>query len=92
MFLSRAIKPSVCPLARCSRLARYLPLGAFDRARAERRNKLAQDIKALGENIGHGQQSLAQIHQSVETNLAVATHAETWSWKEVEANSPKKQK
>ncbi len=51
------------------------------KAMQERRNKLAQDMKALGENIGHGQQSLAQIHQSVETNLALATHAETWSWK-----------
>jgi hypothetical protein len=51
----------------------------------EHRNKLAQHMKALGENIGRGQQSLAQIHQSVETNLSLATHAETWSWKEVEA-------
>jgi hypothetical protein len=52
----------------------------------ERRNKLGQDMKALGENIGRGQQSLAQIHQSVETNLSLATHAEGWeSWKEVEA-------
>jgi hypothetical protein len=40
-------------------------------------------MKALGENMQRGQQSLAQIHQSVETNLSLATHAETWSWKEV---------
>ena len=53
----------------------------------ERRNKLAQDMKALGENIGRGQQSLAQIHQSVEMNLSLATHAEPWSWKEVEAKA-----
>jgi hypothetical protein len=53
------------------------------KAMQERRNKLAQDMKALGENIQRGQQSLAQIHQSVETNLSLATHAETWSWKEV---------
>ena len=32
-----------------------------------------------------GQQSLAQIHQSVETNLQLAKHAEEWSWKDVEA-------
>lgn len=51
----------------------------------ERRNKLAQDMKALGENIGRGQQSLAQLHQSVETNLQLARHAETWSWQDVEA-------
>ncbi len=63
------------------------------KAMHERRNKLAQDMKALGENIGCGQQSLAQIHQSVETNLSLAAHAETWSWKEVEAQqkvTPKK--
>lgn len=53
----------------------------------ERRDKLAQDTKALGENIGRGQQSLAQIHQSVETNLSLATHAETWEWKDVEAKA-----
>jgi hypothetical protein len=55
------------------------------KAMQERRNKLPQDMKALGENIGHGQQSLAQIHQSVDTNLSLATHAETWSWKEVDS-------
>jgi len=59
------------------------------KAMQERRNKLAQDMKALGENIGRGQQSLAQIHQSVETNLQLATHAETWEWKEVGAQLPK---
>jgi hypothetical protein len=36
--------------------------------------------------VGHGQQSLAQIHQSVETNLELATHAETWEWKEMESS------
>ena len=55
----------------------------------ERRNKLAQDIKALGENMQRGQQSLAQIHQSGESNLALSTHAETWSWKEVESEGDK---
>jgi hypothetical protein len=52
----------------------------------ERRNKLAHDMKALGENMQRGQQSLAQIHQSVETNVQLATHAEMWSWKEVESS------
>jgi hypothetical protein len=33
-----------------------------------------------------GQQSLAQIHQNVETNLSLATHAETWKWKEIETS------
>jgi hypothetical protein len=57
------------------------------KAMQERCNKLAQDINALGENMQRGQQSLAQIHQSVETNLALATHAETWQWKEVGGNT-----
>jgi hypothetical protein len=59
------------------------------KAMQERRNKLAQDMKALGKNIGRGQQSLAQIHQNVETNLSLARHAETWSWKEVATSSQK---
>jgi hypothetical protein len=54
------------------------------KAMQERRNKLAQDMQALGENIGRGQQSLTQIHQSVETNLQLAKHAEGWGWKEFE--------
>jgi len=49
------------------------------KAMQERRNKLAQDMKALAENMQRGQQSLAQIYQSVETNLQLAKHAETWS-------------
>jgi hypothetical protein len=48
-----------------------MPLGAFP-------------MKALGENMQRGQQSLVQILPSVETNLALATRAEMWSWKEVE--------
>ncbi|MGB8901405.1 MAG: hypothetical protein WCC90_20165 [Methylocella sp.] len=57
------------------------------KAMQERRNKLAQDMKALRENMQRGQQSLAQIHQSVETNLQLAKHAEGWGWKELEPKS-----
>jgi len=43
-----------------------------NKRKAMRRNKLAQDMKAIGENMQRGQQSLVQIHQSVETNLALS--------------------
>jgi hypothetical protein len=44
----------------------------------------ASPMKALGENIQRGQQSLVQILPSIETNLALATRVERWSRKEVE--------
>ena len=48
----------------------------------ERRNLIAQQMKLLGQNIQAGRQSIGQLHTSVETNLALAAHAETWGWKE----------
>jgi hypothetical protein len=29
-----------------------------------------------------GQQAMQNLYQSVESNLALAAHAETWGWKE----------
>ena len=55
------------------------------KAMQERRNALAQQMRVLGENIQAGQQSVAQLHQSAEVNLALATHAETWGWNETSA-------
>ena len=55
------------------------------KAMQERRNKLASDMKALEENMQSGQQSLAQLHQSAETSLSLAAHAETWSWEDIGA-------
>jgi hypothetical protein len=52
----------------------------------ERRHVVAQQINVLGQNIQSGQQTIAQLHTSVETNLALAEHAETWAWKEIEAS------
>jgi hypothetical protein len=58
------------------------------KAMQERRNVIAQQMKVLGENLKTGQQAFQQLHSSAETNLALAAHAETWGWKEVEAAAP----
>jgi hypothetical protein len=49
----------------------------------ERRNQLARDMKAIGENAQKGQQAMQQLLQSAETSLQLAKHAEEWEWKEV---------
>ena len=54
----------------------------------ERRNTLAQQMKLIGENAQQGQRSLEQLYASMESNLALAKHAEEWEWKEAEP-SPK---
>ena len=48
----------------------------------ERRNTLAQQMKLIGENAQQGQRSLEQLYASMESNLALAKHAEEWEWKE----------
>ena len=48
----------------------------------ERRNTLAQQMKLIGENAQRGQRSLEQLYASMESNLALAKHAEEWEWKE----------
>jgi hypothetical protein len=48
----------------------------------ERRNTLAQQMKVIGENAQQGQRSLEQLYASMESNLALAKHAENWEWKE----------
>lgn len=41
-------------------------------------------MQQIGKNVQQGQQALNGLHQSIESNLQLADHAETWSWKEVE--------
>jgi predicted GIY-YIG superfamily endonuclease len=48
----------------------------------ERCNTLAQQMKLIGENAQQGQRSLEQLYASMESNLALAKHAEEWEWKE----------
>jgi|GEM_PF-6837850 len=54
----------------------------------ERRNKIAQEMAFIGQNAQQGQKTLAQLHQSAESALSLAAHAETWEWEEVEAKMP----
>jgi hypothetical protein len=48
----------------------------------ERRNVLAKQIETVGINAGKLQKGMQQLYASVEQNLALAKHAETWEWKE----------
>jgi hypothetical protein len=49
----------------------------------ERRSVLADQMK-----FQEGQKSVNTLHGSIETDLALAKHAETWEWKEVETTRP----
>jgi hypothetical protein len=42
-------------------------------------------MKIISQNAQQGQQSLQQLYASMESNLALAKHAEEWEWKEVKA-------
>jgi hypothetical protein len=55
------------------------------KALQERRNTLAGQMNALGKAMQEGQRGLNGLHQSIEANLQLAKHAETWEWREVEA-------
>lgn len=57
------------------------------KALQERRNALTKEMEAIGQRHTQGQQALAGLYQSIETNLALATHAQTWEWKEVESTT-----
>lgn len=48
----------------------------------EKRNQLARLLQAFGNNMGTGQKAFEQLLQSIERALALAAHAEGWSWKE----------
>jgi hypothetical protein len=50
----------------------------------EKRDQLATAMKALAVNALAGQEATGNLRQSIETALALATHAEGWEWQEVE--------
>jgi len=54
------------------------------KAMQERRNVLAGQMKAIIENHQQGQQAMATLLQSAETNLALTAYAGEWNWTEVE--------
>jgi hypothetical protein len=35
-------------------------------------------------SVEEGQKAMRNLYQSIENNLALAKHAETWNWKEVQ--------
>jgi hypothetical protein len=69
--------------------------GAPDRHTVESRNKrkaiqkqrdaLLRAMKAIGENVQQGNRAIAELHRSVESNLALAKHAEEWGWAEAQS-------
>jgi hypothetical protein len=61
---------------------------AARKVKQERRNQLAQIMQALGTNMGQGQKALEQLQTSIDSNLSLATHAESWSWPEPKTDDP----
>jgi len=55
------------------------------KALQERRTRIASQMQALANNATEGQKAMQNLYASVETNLALAKHAEEWSWKEVKS-------
>jgi regulator of replication initiation timing len=47
-----------------------------------RRTTLIQSMEAIAKSANEGQKAMQQLYASVESSLALATHAEGWSWKE----------
>jgi chromosome segregation ATPase len=58
------------------------------KALQERRNALAKQKEALGRMIQQGNDAAANLYGNVEASLALAKHAETWEWKELESSNP----
>jgi uncharacterized protein (DUF3084 family) len=58
----------------------------------ERRDQIAQQLPLIAHNSQQGTQAMQQLLASVENNLALVKHAETWSWKEVETNTDRPDK
>jgi chromosome segregation ATPase len=59
------------------------------KALQERRTALANSLQALGQNATEAQRAMQNLYASVETNLALAKHAEGWAWREVGASDGK---
>jgi len=59
------------------------------KALQERRNGLTAQKEFLGKTIQDGQANANRLYGTIETHLALAKHAETWEWKEVEQSQAK---
>lgn len=49
---------------------------------------LAKQMQAIGASAHEGHKAMAQLYASVESSLALAAHAEGWSWKDIESQRP----
>jgi len=54
------------------------------KALQEHHNTIAKGMQLLQKNMQDGQRGLNELHQSIDANLQLAKHAETWQWKEVQ--------
>jgi hypothetical protein len=54
----------------------------------EKRKTLAAGMKLLKENLVGGQSAMQNLLQNMESNLALAKHAEGWGWKEMMMEQP----
>ena len=54
------------------------------KAMQERRNALSQQMQFVIKNHEEGQRAMRNLYQSIESNLALAKHAEKWEWNEVQ--------
>jgi hypothetical protein len=54
-----------------------------------RRDKLAQDMQVVIKSGQEGRQVMQRLLESIETNLKLAEHAKTWSWKEATPPPPR---
>jgi hypothetical protein len=52
--------------------------------RYRRRNVLAKQMEFIQQSAAELQRALQQLYANVEQNLALATYAETWEWKEMD--------
>jgi len=57
------------------------------KAMNERREELSKQMQFFQKSVEEGQKAMQTLYQSIENNLALAEHAETWSWKEIEAKN-----
>jgi hypothetical protein len=53
-----------------------------------KRDGLVKPQNLLAENMRQGQKAMQQLYVSAEQNLALAAHADGWSWKEVRTENP----
>jgi hypothetical protein len=56
----------------------------------QHRNDLAKQMQFFQKSVEEGQKAMQSLYQSIENNLALAEHAEKWSWKEVETAAQEK--